>query len=151
MSEIDGAAVARVLEEMMPRNLDDIIRANRNLAKLRLTSAEEVMALHAQIQPGPAKGRMENWRFITLSVPMGPEPVQVMLLGDQHTGHGPRISSLVRQIDLDRQLVVTNSGSLYELGQPGEGEPPELHLLTICSAFHGWGMGRALGVPPFFF
>lgn len=143
--------ITKVIDEMMPRSLDDIIRANRNLAELRLTTPEEVMDLHAHIRPGQPKGRMENWRFITLSVLHGPEPVQVMLLGDRHTGHGPRISSLVRQIDLDRQLVVTNSRSLYELGHPGEGEPPELHLLTICSAFHGWGMGQVLGVPPFFF
>jgi len=50
---------------------------------------------------------------------------------------------------LDRNLVFTNSGSLYELGTPSQGQPPFEHLATICWAFHPWGFGQALGVPGF--
>ncbi|HEY8096547.1 MAG TPA: hypothetical protein VIE65_10720, partial [Methylobacter sp.] len=141
------------LVAIIPKSLDDVIRANRDRAKLRLTTDEEVMALHQEVSSGRVKAKIEEWRFITLhALPYQDEPesIQVMLLGEvERTGH-TRITSVVRKIDLDRQFVFTNSGSLYQLGKRGEGEPPFHHLTMVCSAFHDWGFGRALGVPEFF-
>lgn len=145
-----SAEIEKQLEAMMPKNLDDIIRANRHLAQLRLATDEEIMDLSAQIRPSDnIKDQMQNWRFIVLHV-LPTDDVQIMLLGDKSDGRGPRITSVVRQIDLDRQLVITNSGSLYGLGKPGCGEPDMDQLIMVCIAFNGWGFGPALGVAPFF-
>ena len=141
--------LAQQINDLIPKSLDDIIRQNRDQAELCLATDAEIMALHDEIRPGPVKDWMEDWRFITLHV-MSTRDAQVMLLGHTSIGHA-RITSVVRQIDLDRQLVVTNSGSLYRLGRPGEGEPPFYHLAMVCAAFHSWGFGRHLGVPHFFY
>jgi len=142
--------IARKLEALIPKSLDDIVRAHRDQARLRLAGGEEIMELYCEIRPGQVKDRLEDWRFIALQLLEAGE-VQVMLLGNKASDGQARITSLVRQVDLDRQLVVTQSGSLYQLGKPGKGEPPFEHLILVCAAFHNWGFGHYLGVPCFFY
>ena len=105
----------KILEAMIPNNLDDIIRQNRDCAQLYLTTDEEIMDLYAEIIPEEPKAVMDVWSFITLSLSVPPMD-QVMLLGNVRGTTKTRLTSIVVKIDLDRQFVNTLSGSLYQLG-----------------------------------
>lgn len=142
--------LAATIEDLIPKSLDDIIRINRDQARLYLTTDDEIMDLYAEVTPGTPKEVIDDWRLISLYfVPSN--LVQVMLLGDKRCNGHARITSVVRRIDLDRGFVVTNSRSLYQLGKKGHGQPPFEHLAMICQAFHSWGFGMFLGVPYFLF
>lgn len=132
--------------------LDDVIRQNRDMAQLILSSCLEVMELYAPITPSHPKEIINDWRFISLTLQNADiSSTQVYLLGDKGSNGNARITSLVRKIDLDRQLVYTNSGSLYQLGTQGKGEPSQPQLYLICAAFCSWGFGTVLGIPPIFY
>lgn len=136
---------------MIPKGLDDIIRENRDKFELRLASDQEKSALYASIPPGPIKNRVENWYFITLFA-KSPKQSVVMLLGHIADSSYPWITSEVQRIDLKSHLVFTQSGSCYALeGPEGKGEPGLDLLTAICAAFHEWGSGKYLGIPPWFF
>lgn len=150
MDEDNQDKLSKAIEALIPKCLDDIITQNREQAKCRLSTDEEIMALYSQIQPGVPKEIMEDWRFITLYL-IQPKESQVMLLANRRSNGHPRITSIVRKIDLDRRLVITNSGTLYRLGEAGSGEPPFQHLMMVCAAFHSWGFGWVLGVPMIWF
>lgn len=135
-------------ETLIPKSLDEVIRANRDRVALRHASEEEIMELYGPIRPQAAKGRMENWHLIALHDFVRGH-AQIMLLGDRHDGRGPRITSNVEAVDLDRGYVVTQN-SLYQLGKGGQGEPSVDQLIMVCLAFHGWGFGGFLGVPQFY-
>lgn len=49
-----------ILEAIIPKNLDDIIRINRHTAELYLTTDEEIMDLHEQITPSEQKDVMDT-------------------------------------------------------------------------------------------
>lgn len=137
------------IEKLLPKCLDDVITLNRDQATLYLTTDDEIMSLYAEVTPGEPKRVLDDWRFITLYVTSLSE-AQVMLIGNSSRTGGPKITSMVRKIDLDRGFVVTNSRSLYQLGKKGHGEPPTDHIYFMCAAFNDWGFGAYFGVPPFF-
>lgn len=140
-----------LLQAYLPKRLDDIIRDNREMARLALSTDHEVFERDGRIEPGPEREVMDDWRFVSLHLATsdGLETVTLMfLLGFKRSNGNPRITSDVVRIDLDRGLVITKNGSLYRLGSQGQGEPPFPHLVMICSAFHSWGFGLPLGVPP---
>lgn len=141
---------SKAIEALIPKSLDDVIRRNRHAAELRLTSEEEIMDLHCQITPGIPKDVMENWCLITLYI-SEPQIAQVMLLGEVNETTIDRLTSVVLKIDLDRNLLITLSGSLYQLGTKHQGEPEMYQLMTVCAVFHHWGLGKYLGVPHFFY
>jgi hypothetical protein len=157
MTDAKNDDLATTIDDLIPKSLNDIIRINRDQARLYLTTDDEIMDLYAEVTPGTPKEVIDDWRLISLYfVPSN--LVQVMLLGDRRCnpprglpagrGHA-RITSVVRRIDLDRGFVVTNSRSLYQLGKKGHGQPPFEHLAMICQAFHSWGFGMFLGTPYF--
>lgn len=144
--------LARKIQELIPKSLNDIVRANKEHLTIRLATDGEVMALHCGVAPNrPPKMVLDDWRFIVMDMSMdGFRDYELYLLGDTPYG-STRITSPVRQIDLDRRLVITNSGTLYGLGKQGLGEPPYNHLAMICAAAHSWGFGRTFGIPHFFY
>lgn len=133
------------LEDLIPKSIDDIIRKNRELVTLEVVSAESLPRLLKPITPRRIDfdNAISDWRFIKLN---GAGIEKVMLLGSK-PDHRAWITSEVQQIDLDEQLVITKSGTLYALCKQGEGAPPFNHLAMICSAFHTWGFGKFMGVP----
>lgn len=137
---------------LMPKCLDDIVRTNRQHMTIRLATDQEIMERHHRIVPDrEPKMIINDWRFVAFEKSIGTfHRVDISLLGDRPHG-GVRITSEVRQIDLDRQLVITNSGTLYGLGKRGDGEPHFDHLAMICAATHSWGWGAAFGIPHFFY
>ncbi|TCV81079.1 hypothetical protein [Sulfurirhabdus autotrophica] len=138
-----------VIDEMTPRCLDDIIRENRELAELRMATDADIQGVPAEIEEARmVTDAVENWRLITLYVPPL-ELAHVLLLGKSEKKKGPVLSSKILEIDLNKGLVGTESGSLYKLGKPGAGEPPTEHLVQVCATLHFWGSGEILGVPTF--
>lgn len=140
------------LEALIPKTLDDIVRFRRNHMTIRLATDMEIMELHHEIVPNRAPSMIINdWRLVAFVMSDdGFQRVDISLLGDKDTG-GVRITSPVRMIDLDRQLVITQSGTLYGMGKAGQGEPPFDHLVMICAATHSWGFGALFGIPHFFY
>lgn len=141
--------LSKLIMSMIPKSLDDIIRQNRHLATLTLTSEEEISELYFPIKPGIPKELLNNWSLITLNV-LEQVP-QVILVGEIRDTHVTRVTSAVQQIDFKNNFVITQNRSLYQLGNRNKDEPDSHQLMTICAVFHSWGFGAYLGVPHFFF
>jgi hypothetical protein len=183
--------IREIVETLIPKSLDDIIRLNREHAQLRLATEEEIFVLEREVTPGqpqaaraftaelnPPKSTREGhhhitnpqnnsesdmrsdssnvkdiideWNLIALHQPEL-NTTLVFLLGNIRRNGHKRITSDVTGIDLDRQFLITKSGSLYQLGTPKNGAPDVDQLYMVCAAFHSWGFGNMLGVPHFFY
>lgn len=140
------------LDSLIPKSLDDIVRKNREHMTIRLATDLEIMEKYHEIVPNrPPNMVISDWRMVVFEMSAhGYKRLDIFLLGDK-PNNGVRITSPVRMIDLDRQLVFTQSGSLYGLGKAGYGEPPFEHLAMICAASHAWGFGSLFGIPHFFY
>lgn len=143
--------LTRKINELIPRSIDDIIRKNRDLAELRLSTEADTKILEKALSgPDQIKDTIKNWRLISFCVKQT-DLIQVLLLGDSASKNHPWITSPVVSIDFRKQVVLTASGSIYRLGAAGNGEPPKEHLICICAAFHSWGKSALLGIPEFFY
>ncbi len=140
------------LENLIPDDLDDIVRVNRHLCAIRLSTSEEVASLKksliAFIGEEPKDAFME-WRIICLDrhLAIG-GPMHVLL------GFAKRRKYLVTSpiVAIGDGYAVTESGSLYKLvGEHHSDEPPAIHLVTLCAGLRSWGWGPDLGIPNFFF
>ena len=138
-------SLKQALEPLMPKSLDDIIRSNREKARLYLSTEAALDALPAPVPPGPITGTLSAWAFITTYF-TDPGVAMVNLTGFNDAENASWMTSQVMAIDGDR--VFTRSGSHYRL----EGERSDiLDLPYICATLNSWGVGQRLGVPPFFF
>ncbi|MBC7751146.1 MAG: hypothetical protein H7Z73_05425 [Candidatus Saccharibacteria bacterium] len=146
----DPEYAIKTVDALVPKSLDDIIRKNRDKAALRLTTPEEMMELRQKIFFSEPKAIMDEWSLISM-IRLTDGFVQVYLLGNIRGKTIHRLTSTVQQIDLDKQLLITQSGSLYQLGKPLDGEHGMHQLMAICAIFHTWGFGNFLGVPQFFY
>ena len=61
---IDNDEFFKAIEAMVSKCLDEIIRHNRDFAKLRLTTDNEVMKLYVSITPNHVKEIINDWRFV---------------------------------------------------------------------------------------
>lgn len=138
------------LNQIIPKNLDEIIREKRDLAKLYLTTENEIAGLTKSIMGvDDVRDQIADWRFVTFDA--GSFGSKVMLLRNALLQRQTWITSRVVAIDLSNKIVATKN-SVYGLsGEPGKGEPPIEHLLHICAALHGWGSGKTLGVLEVFY
>jgi len=133
--------------ELVPKTLNDIIRANRDHAELRLAKTIEIDTLVGVIDKSAIlKDEIGDWRLISL-VDKEKQTIQILLAGDSRLRRHPAITSPILRIDFAKGFVLTKSHSVYKLGNRGLGEPPEDDLLCLCAALHQWGTGPALGVP----
>ena len=134
------------LEQLRNLTLDDVV-GRRDLARVRLATPEEVSALSGPIGEGPNRGTLMDWRLIAIDVQDG--PLEVVLLGN--LGDLTWGTSIVRAVDFDSGRARTRSGSVYQLGEAGEGEPQLEHVLHMCVLLRHWGLGAALGIPEVFY
>lgn len=144
--------IGQQLIDLIPKTLDDIIRKNRDLVELGLATPAEIQTLEKPI-PYDAKDVSENWRLVSLRLKTAPPECSLRLIGDSKANGGsPRITSNLISIDINRNVVLTSSGSIYRLGQQrGVGEPSSGHLMCVCAALHRWDSGNLLGAPEFFY
>lgn len=147
---IDNELVQNI-DNLIPKILDDIIRKNRELVELGLSTDDEIQALYAEMPPGlPVKDIVNDWRLISLREKKS-GLAQVLLLGRSQNENFAWVTSSIVKIDLNRNCVMTKSGSYYGLGSRGDGEPPREQLMHVCATLHKWGSGTFLGVTHFFY
>lgn len=138
--------VEQQLQELLPKNLDDIIRKNRERASLRLaTDADKQAIAHRIAQVGSATP-ISRWNLITLDV-RGAEPLTILVGWNDVAGTTWNTSPIL-QLDAAAGLVVTRSGTLYRMS--GESSD-KIDLLCICAWLHQTPAGNFLGVPEFFY
>lgn len=139
------------IDDLIPKTLDDIIRKNRELMELGLSTPDEIRALQAEVQQGlPIKDMIDDWHLISLRSKQSGD-VKILLLGQSQKENIAWMTSLIVRIDLTQSVIVTQSGSLYGLGSQGAGEPSRGQLIHVCATLHKWGSGEFLGVPHFFY
>ena len=137
--------IAQQLEQMIPKSLDGIICTNRDRVKAYLSTNAEIEALRGGVPIQAVTGELSDWAFITFFLAKQGLPM-IYLTGFNEAKSSSWMTSLVVAIDGD--AVATKSGSLYLL----KGDKSEiLDLPYICATLNGWGVGKKLGVPPFFF
>jgi hypothetical protein len=137
-----------VLTQMIPASLDDIVRENRDQVQLGLATLEELAARAGAIGPDAAVDTIDEWRVVAIRQ-RGSPPI-LSLLGHAVGMGVVRMTSEIAVLDVARGLCRTRN-SLYRLGFPGEGEPPQEDLICVCAILRQWGIGRAIGAPEFFF
>lgn len=142
------------LQDLIPQNLDDIIRANRDKCQLAFATDEELSALEREF-PGAAVGQvrhtLKEWNILMIHVTVDGSLKSIpKLLGNvQETGQC-WITSTVTAFDSQAGLVRTEN-SLYRIVGPRSAEPDMHLLLHICVWLNQQGAGRYLGVPEFFY
>jgi len=140
------------LQALIPTCLADIIREHRDEASLYLTSEMQLADLTGPVAALKVRGEFTDWRFLTLQIHSDLlQERKVYVLG-LRAGRFATMTSSVHRLDLVKGLVQTKN-SVYRLRMDarGAGEPPTAHLIHICATFNDWGIGPALGVPPFFY
>jgi hypothetical protein len=149
--------LVQALEKLMPRSLDDVVRANRDSFQIGLATADEIRRLTDSIEPAGTKSTIDDWRIIAFrTLKPGPNSGRVVartllsMLGRSSRTNRSLITSEVVKIDFESGLVRTLN-SLYKIGVEGEGEPPSDDLIHLCATTHTWGFGKIIGAPAFFY
>jgi len=144
-------SLQKAINDLVPKSLDDIIRANRDQCSLSLftdvgmaTFVPMVVSIQEQ---KPVRGIVDEWRIICLQVLDKKLFFLTGILRERRTCY---MTSDILSVDLENNLVLTKN-SLYAIGSKGEGEPDFHGLLHICAVLHAWGMGPSLGAPHIFY
>lgn len=139
------------IDDLIPKSLDDVIRKNRELVELGLSTPNEIRALQAEVQQElPVKDMIDDWHLISLRSKRSGD-VKVLLLGQSQKESVVWMTSSIVRIDLSQSVIVTQSGSLYGLGSQDAGGPSRGQFIHVCATLHKWGSGEFLGVPHFFY
>lgn len=142
------ATLEETLNQVVPKNLDDIIRIRRDDLTLRMSTDEDLAGLppmastlNHQMQ---IRATINEWRVVCLDLhKAGKKHILTGYYDDTNTVWG---TSELLSADLVQNLVLTKN-SIYRLGFKGSGEPTSDLLLHICYLFHQWGFGPKFGVP----
>jgi len=138
----------------LPTTLDTVITQHRDAAELRHATDEDLMALDGSINFNqPIKRTLDGARFIVLLQfnKQGIIDSKLMVLLGDHSISRKTITSPILKLDIDRGLVYTRSGSLYQFTNRAKGEPSPREILFICGHLFHPALARYLGVPPIFF
>lgn len=142
------------INDLIPKNLDDIIRANRDKCRLAIATDEERQALDRDLQnAGARKARhtLRGWNILMIHVTTGGTSTSLpKLLGSVNETGQCWITSTVKGIDTRAGLVETEN-SIYRVVGPRNSEPDRHLLLHICVWLNQRGLGHYLGVPEFFY
>jgi hypothetical protein len=148
--DVKNNSLQDTLSNLIPKSLDDIIRANRDQGRLSLASTAEFKALAVDLEAGCVRHTLSHWQIVVLHITMAGEIESSPLLVGRVLRTGQSwMTSHVRGIDLKRGLVKT-ANSLYRLEGERVGEE-ELDLIHICATLNYWGIGQHFGVPRFFY
>lgn len=151
MTETSGT---QNLLDLIPKNIDDIIRVNRDRLRLAFATEVELDGLEQPL-PGPSPGavrhRLQDWNILVIHQTIGESRKSLpVLLGHVVETGECWVTSAVTAIDSHTGLVRT-ANSLY--GIVGHRNPtPDSHLLMhICVWLNQRGIGPYYGVPGFFY
>lgn len=140
------------LQDLVPKSLDDIVRANRDKFRLAFATEEEMKSLERDIPSGgPVRHTLEGWNVLMMHATAGGKVQSVPKLLGSVEGTGQCwITSTVKAIDLDTGLVQTEN-SLYRVVAQRSFEPSMHLLLHVCVFLNQRGVGPFLGIPAFFY
>jgi hypothetical protein len=138
-------ALDEAVKQLIPKNLDDIIRLRRDEFTLRLSSAQEIAELPPMVSiidnQMQVSATINEWRIICLDLHAAGK--KYILTGYNQSTKTTWGTSEVASADINRGLILTKN-SIYRLGTKGEGEPTSDLLLHICALFHQWGSVQSL-------
>lgn len=138
------------INKLMPQNLDDIVRINRDKLRLALATDEERKSLESVISETPVRHTLTHWQILMLhATDNGLQKTSPRLIGRLQESGEPWITSNVTGIDVSKGLVQT-ANSTYQIdGTPANEE--DIDLMHICASLHLWGLGQFFGVPHIFY
>lgn len=137
------------LNNLLPKNLDDIIRKNRHLVQLRFPTETDLKSLEKSLVITNLKGTFSEALLYCRVSPQLDAPI-LCLVGYHEQGHVLHTSRIVG-FDPETNAVLTGSGSNYLIRNFIEGEP-DLQLLSfICYILHREGLGNYFGVPAVYY
>lgn len=142
------------LQELIPKDVDDIIRANRDRCRLAFATDEELNELEREYPgsgAGPVRHTLNGWNILMIHVVVDGSMQSIpKLLGNvQETGQC-WITSTVTAVDSQAGLVRTEN-SVYRVAGPRSAEPDMHLLLHVCVWLNQQGLGRYFGIPEFFY
>lgn len=150
MTETSGT---QNLLDLIPKNIDDIIRVNRDRLQLAFATELELDRLeqsNLDTSAGPVRHNVQNWNILMVhqTIDESRKSLPVLLGNVVETGQC-WITSGVTAINSRAGLVLT-ANSLYRI--VGRRNPaPDSHLLMhICIRLNQRGIGPYYGVPGFF-
>lgn len=142
------------INDLIPKNLDDIIRANRDKCRLAFATDEERQALERDLTntaARKARHTLRGWNILMIHVTTGETSVSLpKLLGSVNETGQCWITSTVKGIDTHAGLVETEN-SLYKVVGPHDSQPDKHLLLHVCVWVNQRGVGHYFGVPEFFY
>lgn len=137
----------RQVQNLIPKNLDGIVRTNRHLCEIRLPTDAEVATLSGYVRPGTPKLAFGAWWLVAIDT--RDRGLDVVIAGAGAADGRSHATSPVTAIDLGAGYART-SNSLYRLdGDRAAGEPNTDALIMMCVMLRQWGWGKALGIPAF--
>lgn len=142
------------LQELIPKDVDDIIQANRDRCRLAFATDEELNELVREYPgsgAGPVRHTLNGWNILMIHVVVDGSMQSIpKLLGNvQETGQC-WITSTVTAVDSQAGLVRTEN-SVYRVVGPRSAEPDMHLLLHVCVWLNQQGLGRYFGIPEFFY
>lgn len=142
--------VEEQLRALLPKSIDDIVRANRDQLRLALATKDELKALETTIADAPVRHRVARWNVLMLhATTAGGLVSSPRLIGRLVDSGESWVTSHVVGINLEHGLVQTKR-SLYRVIGPRADEQ-DTDLLRICAAMHEWRLGPRYGVPHIFY
>lgn len=136
--------------ENIPKDLDDIIRRNREFLRLELASPENMVTLQMTFIISNLRGNIEGGLIYKRNYPVF-NKCTYFLIGRRV---GSSLSSAVHTspvigYDRDNQGILTQSGSHYLINEFVA--PDTFLLMNLCNRLHLEGLGSNYGVPSFIF
>lgn len=140
-------------EDLIPKNLDDLIRKNRELLRLEYVNFEDLYNLSHSINIDNPKGFLEEvflYKRITKLSFLAPICVVGYLKTD--SARCAYHTSEVKFIDINRNAFVTASGSQYLIESFADRDKIDTTLLFhICHISHRDGWGSHFDVPHIYY
>lgn len=147
MSEDD---LSQQLNKIIPKNLDDIIRKNRDKMKLVVAADEDLIKVAGEINEHEATAELDHVYFYKRVSLVPNLKIETLTLVGYNLDGSPYHTSEIMRFDARRARVLTKSGSIYILKNLGNGEPPSELLMMICAMIRKDGAGSYFGVPEIF-
>lgn len=142
------------LLDLIPKNIDDIIRVNRDRFQLAFATDAELEGLEQAI-PGPSasvvRHSLRDWNILLVHQTIdGSRKSLPVLLGKVLEAGECRVTSAVTAIE-SRSGLVRTAHSLYRIVGPRNPTPDRHLLMHICIWLNQRGVGSYYGVPAFFY
>ena len=141
------------LQDLIPKSLDEVVRANRDKFRLAFATGEEMQSLVRAVPAGSVvRHAIEGWNILMLHAATtgGKTQSVAKLLGTVEGSGQCWITSTVKAIDRETGLVQTEN-SFYRVVGPRSFEPSAPLLLHVCIFLNQRGAGPFLGIPSFFY